>query len=467
MKVLIAGANGYIGTRLIPILLEKNHELVCLVRDKRRFHEQSDYGDKVTLLQGDLLHKESIEDFPKDIEAAYYLVHSMSQNEDFAKLEAESAQNFVEALDKTKSKQVIFLSGITNDDNLSQHLQSRRHVEDVLEQAKAQLTVLRASIIIGSGSASFEIIRDLTEKLPLMTVPRWVNTKCQPIGIRDVLGYLEGVLLNEKAFGKTFDIGGPDILSFKDMMLGYAKVRKLKRHIITIPFLSPKISSYWLYFVTSTSYQLAQSLVDSMKNETIMKNHDIDKVVKRKCLTYQEALERSGFMGEIKVPQNGTLEYKVKMPIKGDDKPVLNNIMAIGGKRGWYYWDWIWEIRGVMDKMVGGVGLRRGRTSDSSVSPGDVIDFWRVLLADKVNKRLLLYAEMKLPGEAWLEFKIIDRNNKKTLSQIATFRPNGLLGRLYWYSMLPFHLFIFKGMAKHILAYQVPSSDVKTDIKIK
>jgi hypothetical protein len=228
-----------------------------------------------------------------------------------------------------------------------------------------------------------------------------------------------------------------------------------------------------------------------MKNETIMKNHDIDKVVKRKCLTYQEALElafmkieqnsivsswkdalnmgylRSGFMDEIKVPQNGTLEYKVKMPIKGDDKPVLNNIMAIGGKRGWYYWDWIWEIRGVMDKMVGGVGLRRGRTSDSSVSPGDVIDFWRVLLADKVNKRLLLYAEMKLPGEAWLEFKIIDRNNKKTLSQIATFRPNGLLGRLYWYSMLPFHLFIFKGMAKHILAYQVPSSDVKTDIKIK
>jgi uncharacterized protein YbjT (DUF2867 family) len=491
MKVLIAGANGYIGTRLIPILLEKGHDLVCLVRDKRRFHEQSDYGDKVTLLQGDLLHKESIETFPKDIEAAYYLVHSMSQNENFAKLEAESAQNFVEALDKTKSKQVIFLSGITNDDNLSQHLQSRRHVEDVLEQAKAPLTVLRASIIIGSGSASFEIIRDLTEKLPLMTVPRWVNTKFQPIGIRDVLGYLEGVLLNEKAFGKTFDIGGPDILSFKDMMLGYAKVRKLKRHIITIPFLSPKISSYWLYFVTSTSYQLAQSLVDSMKNETIMKNHDIDKVVKRKCLTYQEALElafmkieqnsivsswkdalnmgylRSGFMDEIKVPQNGTLEYKVKMPIKGDDKPVLNNIMAIGGKRGWYYWDWIWEIRGVMDKMVGGVGLRRGRTSDSSVSPGDVIDFWRVLLADKVNKRLLLYAEMKLPGEAWLEFKIIDRNNKKTLSQIATFRPNGLLGRLYWYSMLPFHLFIFKGMAKHILAYQVPSSDVKTDIKIK
>jgi uncharacterized protein YbjT (DUF2867 family) len=484
MKVLIAGANGYIGTRLIPILLEKGHNVVCLVRDKRRFHEQSDYSDKVTLLQGDLLKKDSIEAFPKDIGAAYYLVHSMSQNEDFAKLEAESAQNFVEVMDKTNSKQIIFLSGITNDTNLSKHLKSRRHVEDVLCEAKAPLSVLRASIIIGSGSSSFEIIRDLTEKLPLMTVPRWVNTRCQPIAIRDVLGYLDGVLLNEKAFNKTFDIGGPDILTFEGMMLGYAKVRKLSRYIVTIPFLSPKISSYWLYFVTSTSYQLAQSLVDSMKNETIMKDHSIDEVVPRKCLTYNEALKlafmkieqnsivsswkdafnmgyiNSAFMDQIKVPQNGTLEYKVKLPINGDDKPVLNNIMAIGGNRGWYYWDWIWGIRGFLDKIVGGVGLRRGRTSNVSVSPGDVIDFWRVLLADKDSKRLLLYAEMKLPGEAWLEFKIIDRNNKKTLTQVATFRPNGLLGRLYWYSMLPFHLFIFKGMAKRLIAYKVPGTNL-------
>jgi len=480
MKVLIAGANGYIGTRLIPILLEKGHDVVCLVRDKRRFHEQSDYANKVQLLKGDLLQKDSIDAFPADIEAAYYLVHSMSQNEDFAKLEAQSAENFVNVLNKTKAKQVIFLSGITNDTNLSKHLQSRRHVEDVLDDAKAPLTVLRASIIIGSGSSSFEIIRDLTEKLPLMTVPRWVNTKCQPIGIRDVLGYLEGVLMNEKAIGKTFDIGGPDILTFKEMMLGYAKVRKLKRYIITIPFLSPKISSYWLYFVTSTSYQLAQSLVDSMKNETIVKGHAINNVVPRKCLHYEEALQlafnkieqnsivsswkdalnmgylNSTFMDQIKVPQNGTLEYKVKLPVPGDDQPVLDNIMAIGGNRGWYYWDWIWSIRGMLDKMVGGVGLRRGRTSNVNVSPGDVIDFWRVLLADKKSKRLLLYAEMKLPGEAWLEFKIIERNGRKVLSQIATFRPNGLLGRLYWYSMLPFHLFIFKGMAKQLIEFKVP-----------
>ena len=479
MKVLLAGANGYMGTRLIPVLLEKEHDLVCLVRDKRRFDAQSDFADKVSLIKGDLLKEKSIDPFPKNIEVAYYLVHSMSQDKNFAELEAQSAQNFVHALDKTNCKQVIFLSGITNDDNLSEHLTSRRHVEDVLREAKAELTVLRAAIIIGSGSSSFEIIRDLTEKLPVMTVPKWVHTKCQPIAIRDVLGYLEGVMDNKKAIGKTFDIGGPDVLTFQDMMLGYAKARKLKRRFITIPFLSPKLSSYWLYFITSINYSLAQSLVDSMKNETIMKNHDIDQVVKRDCLTYQEALKlafekieqnsivsswrdalnngylTSDFMDQIKVPQHGTLNYEVNTDIDRDSKEVWDNIMAIGGNRGWYYWDWIWRIRGSIDRIVGGVGLRRGRTSNSSLSPGDVVDFWRVLLVDEACKRLLLYAEMKLPGEAWLEFKITEEEGEKKLSQIATFRPRGLWGRMYWYAMFPFHLFIFKGMALQIVNYKL------------
>ncbi len=479
MKILLAGANGYIGTRLIPVLLDKGHDLICLVRDKRRFHENSDYSTHVTLLTGDLLNPETIADFPTDIDAAYYLVHSMTGNKDFAELEATSAHNFIAHLDKTRCKQTIFLSGITNDSHLSTHLKSRRHVEDVLKKGRSALTVLRASIIIGSGSSSFEIIRDLTEKLPLMTVPRWVNTKCQPIAIRDVLGYLESVLLNQKAYNRTFDIGGPDVLTFKQMMLGYAKVRKLKRYIVTIPFLSPKISSYWLYFVTSVSYSLAQSLVDSMKNETVVKDDSINEVAPRKCLTYKEALELAfvkieqnsivsswkdalnrgylepGFMDQIKVPQKGTLEYKVKTPFKRDVKEVLNNLWAIGGKRGWYYWNWIWNLRGFLDKVVGGVGSRRGRTSNINISPGDAIDFWRVLLADKPHKRLLLYAEMKLPGEAWLEFKIVERHGETFLSQVATFRPKGLWGRLYWAAMFPFHIFIFKGMAEQITKFEV------------
>jgi len=478
MKVLLAGANGYIGTRLIPELLEKGHTVVCLVRDKRRFHENSDFSDRVTVVTGDLLQPVQMQPLPEDIDAAYYLVHSMSQSSDFANMEETSARNFIGALQPTQCKQIIYLSGISNDGHLSEHLTSRRRVEDVLTEGKAALTVLRAAIIIGSGSASFEIIRDLTEKLPLMTVPRWVHTRSQPIGIRDVLFYLEAVLLNEETYNQAFDIGGPDILSFKQMMLGYAKVRKLKRYIITIPFLSPKISSYWLYFVTSTNYSLAQSLVNSMKNETICREHKIQDIIPHECLSYEESLKlafekidqnsivsswrdalntgylSSKFMDQIKVPQNGTSEYKVKMPINADAERVFNNIWSIGGKRGWYYWDWIWRLRGFIDKLFGGVGLRRGRTSIDRIAAGDAIDFWRVLLADKANKRLLLYAEMKLPGEAWLEFKIVERGKQKFLSQIATFRPNGLLGRLYWASMYPFHIFIFKGMANRIINFK-------------
>jgi len=481
MKVLLAGANGYIGTRLIPCLLEKGHTVVCLVRDKRRFKENSDFSDRVTVITGDLLHSESLQEFPADIDAAYYLVHSMAEGSGFSEMEEKSARNFVNSLEKTYCKQIIYLSGISNDEGLSQHLTSRRKVEDVLQESKSALTVLRAAIIIGSGSASFEIIRDLTEKLPVMTVPRWVNTCCQPIGIRDVLFYLENVLVNEKTYDQNFDIGGPDILSFKQMMLTYAKVRKLKRYIITIPFLSPNISSYWLYFVTSTSYSLAQSLVNSMKNETVCRNNAINDIIPHECISYEDALRlafekieqnsivsswkdalnmgylRSEFMDQIKVPQNGTQEYKVKLPFTTGAEQVFKNIWAIGGNRGWYYWDWIWGIRGFIDKLFGGVGLRRGRTSTDRIAPGDVIDFWRVLLADKDNKRLLLYAEMKLPGEAWLEFKIINHHGKMFLSQIATFRPNGLWGRMYWAAMFPFHIFIFKGMANKIVNYGQPT----------
>jgi uncharacterized protein YbjT (DUF2867 family) len=422
MKILLAGANGYIGTRLIPVLLEHGYDVVCLVRDKRRFHDQSDYSEHVTLIKGDLLLPESIEPFPVDIDAAFYLVHSMAQNKDFADLEASSAANFVSSLNNTHCRQIVYLSGITNDDNLSEHLKSRRHVEDVLS-------------------------------------------------------YLQSVLLNENAFNRTFDIGGPDVLSFKQLMLTYASVRGLNRYMVTLPFLSPKISSYWLYFVTSTSYSLAQSLVDSMKNETICRDNSIEEIDARVCLTYRQALEfafekieqnsivsswkdalnrgylEPGFMDKIKVPQNGTLHYKVKMPFKRSIAEVLDNIWSIGGKRGWYYWNWIWNLRGFLDKVVGGVGSRRGRTSISHISAGDTIDFWRVLLADKNNKRLLLYAEMKLPGEAWLEFKIVDRFGETFLSQVATFRPRGLWGRLYWAAMFPFHIFIFTGMAKQITEF--------------
>jgi hypothetical protein len=374
---------------------------------------------------------------------------------------------------------LIYLTGIVNDDGLSKHLSSRLAVEEELKKSGIAFTILRAAIIIGSGSASFEIIRDLTEKLPLMVAPKWVQTKCQPIGIRDVLRYLSGVLSNDKALGQIFDIGGPDVLSYKEMMMQYAEVRQLRRIIITLPLLTPRLSSLWLNLVTSVPYALARSLVDSMKNEVICKENKITAIVPGPCLPYRETLKlafekieqnsivsswkdalnrgylETSFMDQVKVPQNGTLEYKVKMPFERDPKEVFENIWGIGGDRGWYYLNWLWNLRGFLDKLFGGVGTRRGRTGNSSLQAGDVLDFWRVLLADKNNRRLLLFAEMKVPGEAWLEFKIVEHHGQTFLSQIATFRPSGLWGRVYWYAMFPFHLFLFKGMARQITLFRL------------
>lgn len=479
MKILLTGANGYIGTRLLPVLLENNHEVVCMVRDPRRFAHESDFDDKVKIITGDLLNPESLKSIPNDIDACYYLVHSMSGGgADFADLEHQSAVNFVDAIKQTNCKQIVYLTGIVNDEALSKHLSSRLAVEDELKNSGISYTILRAAIIIGSGSASFEIIRDLSEKLPVMVAPKWVRTRCQPIGIRDVLAYLSGVLGNDHAFNQIFDIGGPDILSYKQMLLLYSRSRGLKRYIFTVPVLTPKLSSLWLNMVTSVPYSLASSLVESMKNEVICNNDDIKKVVPRDCLTYMEALElaferieqnsivsswkdalnrgylETSFMDQVKVPQNGTVEYKVKMPFERNAEEVFENIWGIGGKRGWYYLDWLWSFRGFLDKIFGGVGTRRGRTNNITLQAGDVLDFWRVLLADKTNKRLLLYAEMKVPGEAWLELKIVQYHGESYLSQIATFRPHGLWGRIYWYAMFPFHLFIFDGMAKRITTYK-------------
>ena len=479
MKILLTGSTGYIGRRLLPVLVEAGHYVVCLVRDRRRFDWEDfsqDFLQNVSVIQMDLNDSGTFSSIPEDIDAAYYLVHSMSSsNPDFTKLEAESAQNFVNLVNTTAIKQIIYLSGIVNDNDLSDHLLSRRSVEDILKKAKAPVTILRAAIIIGSGSASFEIIRDLVEKLPVMIAPKWLKTKCQPIGIRNVVDYLQGVLLKRETFNLTFDIGGTEVLTYKEMLLGFSKMRGLKRIIITVPVLSPRLSSLWLVFVTSTTYSLARSLVDSMKNEVICNNSGILNIVPTKVLSYDESLQlafdrinqknvisswkdsislgtmNKNFLDQIQVPEHGVLTDTREIPFDRDKHRVIENIWQIGGDRGWYFGNWMWHIRGLMDKMVGGVGLRRGRRSDTDLKPGDALDFWRVLLADKPGGRLLLYAEMKLPGEAWLEFKIKQSGQTHVLCQTATFRPLGLWGRLYWYSVLPFHGLIFPKMAKKIV----------------
>lgn len=481
MKILLTGATGYIGKRLLASLLKDGHDVVCCVRDKKRFH--SDFNletNKITLFEIDFLKEPSDDSLIKDIDAAYYLIHSMNSNiSEFAKLEETSAKNFIKLVTGTIIKQIIYLGGITNEDKLSKHLSSRKNVEDILFASGIPVTALRAGIIVGSGSASFEIIRDLVEKLPVMIAPKWLNTKHHPIAIRNVIQYLTGVLLREKLYNKSFDIGGAEILNYKEMLLKFAEVRGLKRFIFTVPVMTPRLSSYWLYFVTATSYKLAVNLVDSMKIEIIGKPNNLEKMLNIKPISYKEAVslaftrieqnevvsswkdslvssfQNDDLLEHINVPSFGCLTDKREKKITTTVEQVLDNIWSIGGERGWYYADWLWHLRDFLDKLFGGVGLRRGRTNANTINTGDTLDFWRVIAADKPNKRLLLYAEMKLPGEAWLEFKITEKSGKYFLQQTATFRPKGLLGRLYWFSVLPFHYFVFDGMARKIIEFKL------------
>ncbi|NVN93884.1 MAG: SDR family oxidoreductase [Bacteroidetes bacterium] len=469
MKILLTGSSGYIGKRLLPILIENGHDVVCCVRDVKRFSPPLSLKSKIEIIQIDLLNKATLDNIPTDIDGAYYLVHSMSSSSDYHQQEQLSAENFRNAMAKTKVQHVVYLSGIVNESTLSKHLASRKNVESELSKGSYHFTTLRAGIIIGSGSASFEIMRDLVEKLPVMITPKWLNTRCQPIGISDVITILSKTIFNPLTFDKNFDIGGSDILSYKDMLLKFAHIRKLKRHIFIVPVMTPKISSYWLYFVTSTSYKLAIALVNSMKIEVICRNDEINKILGIEPMSYQSSLERAFSQIEsnevvsswkdafISSSFNLNLSDFIQVPTYGcykdirektitDREECIDKIWSIGGETGWYYANWLWLIRGFMDKMAGGVGLRRGRTSANSLNVGDALDFWRVLYVDKNEGRLLLFAEMKLPGDAWLEFKMVD--NK--LIQTATFRPLGLIGRLYWYSVLPFHGFIFKGMIQKI-----------------
>lgn len=477
MKVLLTGSTGYIGKRLFQVLSERGDEINCFVRNLSRLNLDNRTSE-LRKFEVDLLKPISVDLQNLNIDVAFYLVHSMSSSiGDFMAEEALSAKNFADFISRTNCKQIIYLSGISNSPKLSKHLKSRRNVEEILRVSGKPLTVLRAGIIVGSGSASFEIIRDLMEKLPVMLTPLWVRTLCQPLAIRDVMRYFTGCMLNPDTYNQTFDIGGAEILSYKEMLMQYAEVRGLKRHIGVIPFITPRVSSYWLYFVTSTSYNLAVNLVDSMKVEVVCKDNRLQQMLKIEPLTYKEACtlalarinldtvasswtdavslkKRQGQLFDfLDVPSYGILRDRRRMKIEGDPFIVLNRFFSIGGETGWYFADWIWKVRGFMDKMAGGVGLRRGRRNATELNPGDALDFWRVLIADRGKMRLLLFAEMRVPGEAWLDFKILKHNDGYYFYQTATFMPKGLSGRLYWYLLLPIHLLMFQGMIKNIVKH--------------
>lgn len=475
MKILLTGATGYIGRRLLPALLENGHQVICCVRAGNRFLAEFQHPN-LSAIEVDFLKTDDVGNLPVDIDAAFFLMHSMNvSTKNFENLEKCIAINFVQYINRTRAVQIIYLSGLVpSTGEMSSHLRSRWEVEKILGLSSKPATILRAGIVVGSGSASFEIIRDLSEKLPVMIAPGWLNNRCQPIAIRNVIQYLIGTLGNSDCFAKTYDIGGPEILTYREMLLGYSKVRKLKRRIITLPLVSPRLSSYWLFFITTTSYKLAANLVESMKADLICKDNTLETLLGIQSIPYdqaivmafakieqnlvlsswKDALNDPGLFkrmtGFIEVPKFGTFRNVQIVNIGPEYQTTLNNIWALGGDKGWYYADWVWQIRGFIDRLAGGVGLRRGRTNPWQIHSGDALDFWRVLIADRNSRRLLLFAEMKVPGEAWLEFSIHENENGYELHQTATFRPSGLTGRLYWYLLLPIHALIFVNMAKRI-----------------
>jgi uncharacterized protein YbjT (DUF2867 family) len=480
VQVLVTGGNGYIGLRLIQALLESGHSVTAAVRDRRRF-PAGNFGEcpgQLRVVEADFLDPATLRSLPEKMDAAYYLIHSMGSGGDFARKEEQCAENFAGAARRLGFGRIIYLGGLATDKGpLSEHLSSRRRVEEILRLSEVPLTVLRASIIVGSGSASFEIIRDLAEKLPVLVTPRWVHTQCQPIAIRNVLGYLTGVLEHPESASGVYDIGGPEVMSYLDLIKGYCEVRGLRRLFLPTRLLSPRLSSGWLCLLTSTSFPLARSLVDSLTHETVCQNTRIREMIPLELLSYGEAVERAlariaqnhvpsswidslaagtlspRLFDAIKVPEHGVLKDSQLVPLAAPRDEVVDRIWALGGGGGWPTMNWAWRLRGTLDKFFGGIGIRRGRRHPDELRAGDALDFWRVLLADRQKGRLILYAEMKLPGEAWLEFAVEDLpEGGGVLRQTATFRPQGLLGRLYWLAVLPFHGLLFPRMANKLAA---------------
>lgn len=478
MNILLTGANGYIGMRLLPVLVEAGHQVTCVVRDKNRFNPVPGLRNKIEIIEFDFLSKQPVQEVFKNsvADVAFFLIHSLrDEHALLEEYERKSAVTFVEFAKQTKVKQIIFLGGITNQPNLSPHLKARKTVREVLQLSGIPYTIFEAGIIVGSGSASFEIIRDLVERIPFLIVPKWINSKCQPIAVRNVINYLVGSMLDERTFNRTFEIGGPEVMTYKQMLKDFARARGIRSRIFLLPIVATRLSALWLYFTTSVNYTIARHLTQSLKNDVICHDNSIREIIPQYLFTYREAIDLAITMIAqnmvisswreaatanfnsldinefINVPAYGCFYDRKWIEIDKDKvEDVAYRFFEIGGKHGWYYADTLWRLRGLIDKIVGGVGMKRGRRSDVDLKPGDVLDFWRVLLVDRKNHRLLLFAEMKLPGDAWLEFSIVENSNRAILKQTATFRPIGLWGRIYWYAMLPFHFFIFRNMIRLI-----------------
>ncbi len=476
--ICVLGATGYVGGRLVPQLLDKGWKVRAVGRSAAKLYNRPySFHENCELAEADLFDPESLKAALQGCSAVYYLVHSMQPgSNNFAEKDRLAAENTVRAAEEAGVKRIIYLGGMVPDDpHISHHLKSRAEVGDILSGSAVSCTVLRAAVILGSGSASFEILRYLVDRLPIMITPRWVRTESQPISIRDVLFYLCGCLDHPETAGESYDIGGPFIETYEKLFRIYQEEARLrKRLIFPVPFISPKLSSYWLGLVSPVPVSLAVPLVMGLRNRVVCKDYRIREIMPCELTDCRTAIRRAlnkieqevvdtcwSDAGTVDTPEwaicgdagysGGTVyhsAYRVKL--QGDSQQLWDKIVSIGGDEGWYCCDSLWSLRGWLDKLVGGVGLRRGRRHPVELSVGDALDFWRVLDVQS-GERLLLLAEMKLPGEALLEFNLENTLAGDTeLTMTARFLPRGLGGILYWWSVYPLHSIVFKGMARSL-----------------
>ncbi len=477
--ILVLGATGYVGGRLIPTLLERGFKVRASARslEKLKSREWADHP-LVELCAADVTNLEDLKRACENCSVIFYLVHTMiSASHAFEHEDRQAALHLVKAAEEAGVERIIYLGGLGEDQpNLSLHLKSRVEVAQILKTGRVPVTVLRAAMIIGAGSASFEILRYLVDRLPIMITPKWVSTLNQPISIRNVVEYLVGCLLQTETTGKSFDIGGADVLTYRKLMEIYAEEAHLtKRWVITVPVLSPRLSSYWIHLVTPVPASIARPLAEGLKNPVVCRDQAIQKIIPLQLLSCREAIQVSlqhFKKNEIEShwTDAGTIPKQMSLPQEGDphwaggtvfrdirkadvfasSKELWSVVASIGGKNGWYHADWLWKIRGILDRLLGGVGLRRGRKHPEVIEIGDALDFWRVFDCRK-EVCLKLYAEMKLPGTAMLQFEIRPMDaGRSELKQSALFFPKGLLGILYWFLVLPFHGYIFQGMIEAV-----------------
>jgi len=465
-NILVIGASGYIGSQLIPVLLEKGHKVRALVRNRKKISVY-DWHIECDIREGDVLDSSFSDRELQNINIVYYLLHSMGNPKgDFTRLDRLAARKTADMSRSAGVDRIIYLGGLGRRDiEQSLHLKSRHEVGDILRTSSVPVTEFRAAVIIGAGSFSFEMVHHLTNRLPVMICPRWVITRTQPISIDDVIRYLAAAIDTPESSGRIIDIGGPEVLTYRDMMLTVARVLGLKRWLIQVPVLTPRLSSYWVGLVTPIPIQPARALIEGVRHETICENDysmeffDIQpcpfEAAVRKALSAvlpeSRDTEENKYQSIIKrIEPSHILTDRQQTTINAPVDRVFNTVASIGGENGWYYADWLWKIRGLIDELCGGVGLRRGRRDDTALKQGEALDFWRVEELDQ-GQRLLLRAEMKVPGKAWLEFEVSPIDHKRChLIQTARFYPRGLAGIFYWYGIYPVHSLVFKGLVSAI-----------------